>query len=338
MRNPNGYGSVVYLGKSRRLPYGVRKTVKFELNGESCTQKYKYFGYYATKREAMIALAKLNQRKLDASAADYTFGEMFEEWHDRHSRNLEESSAKKLKSIFKNYCSGLAGVSIVSVTEAAMQEILDGCERGYQTQIAIKQVLQGVMSYTQSRGLRVDDPSAMLIAGGDQNIRPHKVFSMRAQAEMKNDPLAWSIYFLLYSGMRIEELLRVKIADININEQYLIGGIKSKAGKQRVIPIHRFLVPLVKARLGQTYLVEMDGGRLSYKNYRSQIWDPIMKKYGHDYTPHDTRHTFMTAMHRAGVSDFYIQKIVGHTAKNTAHSVYTHTEPAELVAEINRLK
>ena len=82
----------------------------------------------------------------------------------------------------------------------------------------------------------------------------------------------------------------------------------------------------------------MDGGRLSYKNYRSKIWDPVMKKYGHDYTPHDTRHTFITAMNRAGVSDLYIQKIVGHTSKNTAHSVYTHIEPAELVAEINRLK
>ena len=182
MRNPNGYGSVVYLGKSRRLPYGVRKTVKFEINGDACTQKYKYFGYYATKREAMIALAKLNQRKLDASAADYTFGEMFEEWHDRHCRNLEEGSAKKLKSIYKNYCSGLGDVSIVAVTESALQEILDNCERGYQTQIAIKQVLQGVMSYTQSRGLRVDDPSTMLVSGGEQGIRPHKVFTMRAQA------------------------------------------------------------------------------------------------------------------------------------------------------------
>lgn len=338
MRNPNGYGSVVYLGKSRRLPYGVRKTVKFELNGEACTQKYKYFGYYATKREAMIALAKLNQRKLDASAADYTFGEMFEEWHDRHTRNLEEASAKKLKSIYNNYCSGLGGVSIVSVTETALQDILDNCERGYQTQIAIKQVLQGVMSYTQSRGLRVDDPSAMLIARGDQSIRPHKVFTMRAQAEMRNDPDAWTIFFMLYSGVRIEELLRIKMADVNIDEQYIVGGVKSKAGKQRIIPIHRFLLPLVQERLGQTYLVELDGSRMAYKKYRSSVWDPVMKKYGHDYTPHDTRHTFMTAMHKAGVSDLYIQKIVGHTPKNTAHSVYTHIEPADLVAAINRLK
>ena len=337
MRNPNGYGSVVYLGKSRRLPYGVRKTVKFELNGESCTQKYKYYGYYATKREAMIALAKLNQRKLDASAADYTFGEMFEEWYERHTRNLEEASAKKLKSIYKNYCAVLGDVSIISVTEAALQEILDDCERGYQTQVTIKQVLQGVMGYTQDRGLRVDDPSTMLIAGGEQGIRPHKVFTMRAQAEMRNDPLAWTIYFLLYSGLRIEELLRIKMADVHLDEQYIVGGIKSRAGKQRIIPIHRFLLPLVKERLGQTYLVELDGARMAYKQYRSQVWDPVMKKYGHDYTPHDTRHTFMTAMHKAGVSDLYIQKIVGHTPKNTAHSVYTHIEPADLVAAINRL-
>lgn len=338
MRNPNGYGSVVFLGKNRRLPYAVRKTIKFELGDEVCTQKYKYFGYYATKKEAMIALAKLNQRKLDASASDYTFFEMFEEWHDRHSRTIEPASAKKILSIYKNYCSGLGAKSIISVTESDLQGILDECERGYQTQIGIKQVLQGVMSYTQSRGLRVDDPSAMLIAGGDKSIRPHKVFSMRAQAEMRNDPDAWTIFFMLYSGLRIEELLRVKISDINIDESYLVGGIKTDAGKKRIIPLHRFLLPIIKERSCQTWLVELDGSRMSYKKYRSQVWNPIMKKYGHDYTPHDTRHTFMTAMHRAGASDFYIQKIVGHTSKNTAHSVYTHVEPSELVAEVNRLK
>ena len=338
MRNPNGYGSVVYLGRGRRLPYAVRKTVKFELSEEVCTQKYKYFGYYATKREAMIALAKLNQRKLDASASDYTFGEMFEEWLDRHSRSVEPKSAQKLASLYKNYCSGLGDTSIIAVTELSLQGILDSCEKGYQTQIGIKQVLQGVMSYTQSRGLRMDDPSAMLVAGGQKSIRPHKVFSMRAQAEMRNDPEAWTIFFLLYSGMRIEELLRVKMEDINLDESYILGGVKTDAGKGRIIPIHRFLLPLVKARVGQTYLVELEGKRLSYKNYRSKIWDVIMERYGHDYTPHDTRHTFMTALSRAGVSDFHIQKIVGHTPKTTAQRVYIHVEPSELLKQINRLK
>ena len=337
MRNPNGFGSVVYLGKSRRRPYAIRKTIKFVLQDDSCIQKYKYFGYFSTKQEAIIALSKLNERRLDASASDYTFGDMFDEWFTRHTRKLEPASARKLSSAYNKYCKSLSGASILSVTEAMLQSIIDDCEMAYQTQVTIKQVLQGVMSYTQSRGLRADDPSAMLTAGGSKSVRPHKVFSMRARSEMRKDPEAWTVYFLLYSGMRIEELLRVKLSDVNLSEGYLVGGMKSDAGKQRIVPLHRFLIPLVQSRSNQQYLIELDGKRLSYKNYRSQIWDKIMLKYGYDYTPHDTRHTFVTNMNKAGVPELYIQKIVGHVPKSVTQRVYTHVDPADLIREINRL-
>ena len=336
MRNPNGYGSVVFLGKNRRLPYAVRKTIKFELNDATCTQKYKYFGYYATKAEAMIALAKINERKLDATA-DYTFGEMYEEWFSRHTRNLSESSIKKIASAYNKYCSPLADKSVLAVNEAMLQAIIENCDKAYQTQLTIKQILQSVMAYTQSRGLRADDPSAMLVAGGAKSVRPHKVFSVKARADMQNDPAAWTVFFLLYSGMRIEELLKIKTSDVNLSESYLVSGVKSDSGKNRMIPIHRYLLPLIKKYAGQNYLVEKKGGRYIYKEYRAEIWDVIMKKYGYDYTPHDTRHTFITMANKAGISDLYIQKIVGHTPKNTAHSVYTHIDPADLVVEVNRL-
>lgn len=337
MRNPNGYGSVVFLGKSRRLPYAVRKTVKFELTDGSCIQKYKYFGYYATKREAILALADLNQRKLDTTYPERTFGEMFGAWIERRSRSLAPSSVKRLQYVYGKYCPGLADKSVLVVTEDEMQAILDGCPHGYQTQATIKLIMQGVMGYTKTQGLRADDPSALLVAGGDKDTRPHKIFAPADVDKMKADPEAWSIFFMLYSGMRIKEILQVKMEDINLEDAYLVGGVKTDAGKGRIIPIHRYLLPLVKARAGQTYLVEYNGKKMYYQLYRDKVWDVVMSRYGLDYTPHDTRHTFITAMSRAGVSDYFIQKIVGHAAKDTTNRVYIHTDPAELLAEINRI-
>ncbi len=60
MRNPNGYGSVVYLGKNRRKPYAVRVTNGYkEVNGRF-RQQYKYLGYFEKSKEANMFLANYN--------------------------------------------------------------------------------------------------------------------------------------------------------------------------------------------------------------------------------------------------------------------------------------
>ena len=177
----------------------------------------------------------------------------------------------------------------------------------------------------------------MLQADGDKSVRPHSVFSKKEIDFIKSDPECWTIFFLLYSGMRIEELLQIEMKDVHLDERYMIGGLKTDAGKSRTIPIHRYLVPFVQAAAGQQYLVERNGKRVLYKSYRRNIWEPSMEKYGLKHTPHDTRHTFISSLSRAGVSDLLIQKIVGHTPSTTAGRVYIHLTPEELVEAVDRL-
>ena len=62
MKLPNGYGSVVNLGKRRRKPYAARITVGWSEDGK---QKKKYLGYYKTRQEAMKALADYNENPFD---------------------------------------------------------------------------------------------------------------------------------------------------------------------------------------------------------------------------------------------------------------------------------
>lgn len=53
MRNPNGYGSIINLGKGRRKPFAIRMTVGYDDQGR---QIRKYLGYYKTRRETMEQL------------------------------------------------------------------------------------------------------------------------------------------------------------------------------------------------------------------------------------------------------------------------------------------
>lgn len=64
MKNPNSYGSVVNMGAGRRKPYAVRVTtgIKCQENGK-ITQERKYIGYYATRKEAITALAEWNKKQ-----------------------------------------------------------------------------------------------------------------------------------------------------------------------------------------------------------------------------------------------------------------------------------
>ncbi len=63
-----------------------------------------------------------------------------------------------------------------------------------------------------------------------------------------------------YMGWRPQELAKLKIADVHLDEGYIIGGMKTIAGKNRIVPIHSKILNLVKKNyetsleLGSEYL------------------------------------------------------------------------------------
>ena len=52
----------------------------------------------------------------------------------------------------------------------------------------------------------------------------------------------------IYTGLRPTELLEITTDNVHLDEQYMIGGMKTEAGTDRVIPIADKILPLVKNR------------------------------------------------------------------------------------------
>lgn len=75
MRLPNGYGSVYKLSGKRRKPYIARKTRGYDDNGK---QLYSIIGYYATRQQALQALADYNFNPYDLELGKITFAEIYE--------------------------------------------------------------------------------------------------------------------------------------------------------------------------------------------------------------------------------------------------------------------
>lgn len=54
------------------------------------------------------------------------------------------------------------------------------------------------------------------------------------------------VLILLYTGIRAEEFLILENKNIHLDDQYFITGVKTDAGKSRIIPIHNDILPIIQ--------------------------------------------------------------------------------------------
>ena len=67
------------------------------------------------------------------------------------------------------------------------------------------------------------------------------------------------------------------------------------------------------------------------------LYRTLVNAVGMKHRPHDTRHTCVSLLTVAGVSDKVIKKIVGHKGQGVTEIVYTHFEIVELIDAINKI-
>ena len=98
MKRANGTGMIFKIkGGSRRKPWRVRITVGWEFNeltGKS-KQIIKTLGYYATRREAEMALNEYLEEPYNISDKDITFSELYEKWSDSYFPTLSGVSSER---------------------------------------------------------------------------------------------------------------------------------------------------------------------------------------------------------------------------------------------------
>jgi len=129
----------------------------------------------------------------------------------------------------------------------------------------------------------------------------------------------------------------LKKENIFLEERYLIAGSKTAAGKDRLIPIHKDLIPLIKRRYEESnyYLIELNDKKMEYMTYRKRYLKLLEYLNLEKHTIHDTRHTFATIMNNSGANSTSIKNIIGHSDFKTTEKIYTHKEKAELIKAID---
>ena len=136
--------------------------------------------------------------------------------------------------------------------------------------------------------------------------------------------------------MRIGELFSLPLADYH--ETYVVGGEKTKAGRDRVIPIRPegkpYFAYFAEKATGKLLLSGYEGQKIP-ANFRRRDYYPMLDRLGiKRKTPHATRHTYATRAVKEGLPPEFLQKIIGHADYSTTANIYTHLDPDTLVAAV----
>lgn len=352
MKLPNGFGSVHKLTGNRRRPWRARKTVGWDFDPVTRKTKQKYItiGYYTTPKDAIQALADYNANPYDISINTITFEEVYQKWSEEHFKVIVKSAQRTWNSAF-HYCEPLYKMPMKDIRVVHLEQAIKNATVGDNTKGRMKSLFNMMYKYCMKH--EIVDKNYAELCDSIKKPKPKIVripFSDEEIQELWNNiqfPFVDMVLIGIYSGFRPQELAILKVADVDFENNTIKGGLKTDAGKNRLVPIHPIVLELVHKNydnaksMDSEYLFNDENGQqgtwLTYDKYRGR-WNKIMKKLNMQHKPHDTRHTFITKAKNVNMNEYILKLIVGHEVQDITEKVYTHRTLEDLQKEMLKIK
>lgn len=352
MKLPNGYGSVYKLSGKRRNPYIVRKTTGWQIDDTTgkAKQMYVTIGYYPTKAAALQALADYNENPYDIKADNITFKEVYEKWAAVHYEEIVPSARRSWVSAF-NHSAPLHNMRFKDIRTSHLEQTILSADVGQPTKQRMKSLYNLLFKYALKYDIADKDYAALCDSvknGKPEIVRvPFSDDEIQKLRENINFPFADMVLIGIYSGFRPQELATLRVENVDLQARTIVGGLKTEAGRNRVVPIHPLIYDLVASnyenavKLGSPTLFNDESGQqgiqLTYDKYRGRF-NKVCKRLCLNHRPHDTRHTFITKAKAAGVNEYILKLIVGHAIADITEKTYTHRTIEELRREMEKIK
>lgn len=337
-RLPNGAGSVYKLPGNRRNPWTAVMHCGYEDDGRAIR---KYIGYYPTQEDAIHALEMYKETPFDLNNKEITIERLY-----AIVRGKKENAAKETQKSHKNsyrQLSPLHNKPIRQIKVYQWQKLMDELPISESSKGPVKSFIS--LLYREALKLEVVNKNlAQLIEikpSEESNLHiPFTELEIRKLWQAaKTEPFAEVPLILCYTGMRPQELLNIRIEDVHLADGYMEGGMKTKAGKGRKIPIHAAIYAIVERRVSENknYLIQgVRGGKLHYSNMLKP-WHELMNNLGLNHVPHDGRSTFATLAKKRGIDPYFVKKIMGHSTSDITEKHYTKVSIEDLIAVANTI-
>lgn len=329
-KRANGTGCINKLSGNRVKPWMARKNDVL-------------IGTFATRAEAQKALERLTDTEVN-DKYNLTFKQVYERWHAEHKREITEKTLKDYEWAFK-LCEPIHDKKIRNILRSDYQALIiaqeeKGKSKGTCNKLRVVLGMLGRWAYEE--GITLTNNADNLSTTAKQLSTREIFLDADIKAISKSKTNAADIALILIScGCRPGELFKVPLADCH--EDYFIGGSKTEAGKNRVIPIGKdgltAYQKIKKEAEDKNAPLLIDGykGSHVYSNYAKREWKTLMEEIGKpSYTPYSCRHTFITNAIKGGMDLPVLEAIVGHVDRETTR-IYTHLRANDLVVAVQNI-
>lgn len=267
-----------------------------------------------------------------------TLRQLFNEWLPIHSQSISRSAVNSYHIAFK-HISNISDMSITDIHFQHLQNVIDSMHvkgLSYSSCKKVRTVLNQLFNYAIIKDYPITNYALHLNLGPNVPTIKRRVFTRQQINKLWAIDTSYSrmILILLYTGLRIGELLNLRRQDINRRSSYLIvRHAKTKAGEGRIIPIHHRITSFIE----QLYIDTDDYlFTISYTSFRKHFHD-VMKHLNCKHTIHDTRHTFASLLDAVAPPNA-LRSLLGHKQGDITTRVYTHKTIRELRKTIELLK
>lgn len=369
-RRPNGSGTVVTLSGRRRKPFCAKVTLD-ERNLTNGEKKRLVIGTFETYQEALNALSLYSltvNNTISKKEAMEIDPEVYQKVQDKMSKKvptfldiyyiLDKDEFSLLSPQTQNSMHGaikhlkkLHYLKIDQITLRMIQDVFDEDGSNHSTQVHMKTICAKVFRYAVVNQYieRNDDYTSYIRIAKYEESDMHRPYTINEILALKkaDTPEAHIMLIFIYTGVRINELLNIKRDNIHIDEKcdddgterlisYMITGSKTKAGKNRIVPIHNDIKQYVIDELLKPEKRLVD---VTYANFTTRtVLIKVNKLLNTHHTMHDTRKTFATLCQMNNLNVYIRKKVLGHRMNDITFDVYTNESKNRLWTEVNKIK
>lgn len=310
----------------------------------SVNGKRKYI-YGNTCDEVDRKIIELKHNKLNGIIYDDT-NLTFKDWADSWLNTYKKDVSLATQDMYRNNLRlhvypFIANVSIKNLRETQIMDLLNQTS-GRSKEIAllsIKQILDkavdnDLISKNVAKRIKIEKTKSQeKIPLSEQQI---KIVHKASECDLR----AFLILFLIYTGLRKEELVTLKYEDIDIDNKLIrinkaynfkYKQIKETKNKEvRYVPILDIIInqlTLMKSEHKPNQLVFPDttGGIRSDTSLK-RLKEVMEKQFGFTFTFHQLRHTYVCLLYKAGIQPKQAQQWTGHKDIQVLLNIYTHLD------------
>lgn len=354
-RLPNGFGQISEIkGRNLRKPYRAMISVGKYPTGRPIVKPLKPESYFATYNEAYAALVEYHHDPYDLEPS-ITMSELYDRWSENYFKYLSNNSSIRTIKAAWSRCSAIYSIEVRNIRARHLKAVIEATTSP-NMRSRIKSVFNLMLDYAVeyeltdrnvARTFKISDEIV------DTNKKDHIAFTEeeidRLWKYLSIMPYVDIVLIQCYTGLRPQELGLVKLRNVNLDTNIFIGGMKTEAGTNRVIPIHPRIKPLITnrfgeaLRLGSEYLFNCtdthSSRKLTYDKYQYRFKKIVEElKLNPEHRPHDPRKHFATMAKKYLVDEYAIKYIMGHAITDLTEKIYTERDPAWLLEEVKKIK